>query len=258
MRNVGFIGAGNMGYALMSGMKGSCSLHVYDISKEATDRAVEKAGAIAEASVTELVKASDIVFLAVKPQYLQPVVDEMKGLTDGKIIASIVASRTIAYYQAAFGAETAIVRIMPNTPALVREGMHTICFSETVKAEDQDYMIDLLKATGRVMPIRENLMDAAMGVSGCGPAYIYILIEAMADAGVAEGLFRKDATMLAAQTVLGAAKMVLETGEHPGALKDAVCSPGGTTIRGVMALEEHGFRAAIEAAVEAAAHKKID
>jgi len=258
MRQVGFIGAGNMGYALMSGMKDDCCLHVYDIAPEATQRAVQTAGAIEEASITALTKACEVVFLAVKPQYLAPVVEEMKGLTEGKLIASIVASRTIAFYEAAFGADTAVARIMPNTPALVREGMHTICFSDSVKEEDRAYMIDLLKTTGKVMEIHENLMDAAMGVSGCGPAYIYILIEAMADAGVAEGLFRKDATLLAAQTVLGAAKMVLETGQHPGALKDAVCSPGGTTIRGVMALEEHGFRAAVEAAIEAAAHKKID
>ena len=258
MRRIGFIGAGNMGYALMSGMKDRCSLHVYDIAPAAMERAVKTVGAAAEGSIAELTDHSEIIFVAVKPQYLAPVIEEMKGHTEDKIIASIVASRTIGFYEDAFGADTAVVRIMPNTPALVKEGMAVICFSDHVGEEDRAYMMDLMKTTGKVMEVHENLIDAAMGVSGCGPAYIYILIEAMADAGVAEGLFRKDAVMLAAQTVLGAAKMVLETGQHPGELKDAVCSPGGTTIRGVMALEEHGFRAAIEAAIEAAAHKKID
>ena len=183
-------------------------------------------------------------------------------------MATIVAGKSLDWWQQNLG-PCKIARIMPNTPAMVKEGVNAICFSKEMTEDDKNLMTELLSYTGRVIPMREDLMGAAMGVSGCGPAYVYVFIEAMADAGayvyvfieamadagVAEGLPRKLAYEMAAQTVLGAAKMVLETGRHPADLKDAVCSPGGTTIRGVMALEDKGLRAAVEAAVEASLGK---
>lgn len=258
MMKVGFIGAGNMGYALMSGMKGACELLVYDISEKMMARAEDTLGAVCMDNVQQLVKESDLIFAAVKPQFLAPVVEEMKEtFSMEKVICSIVAGRSTGFWKEHFGSEAKVARIMPNTPAMVKEAMNTVCYSESVTAQEKQLVEELLKMTGKVMPIREEVMEAAMGVAGCGPAFVYMMIEAMADAGVAEGLFRDQAITLAAQTLLGAAKMVLETGKHPEQLKDEVCSPGGTTIRGVMALEKGGFRAAIEDAIEAAAHKKV-
>ena len=199
-------------------------------------------------------KSSDIIFVAIKPQFLEEIYKELTAAwANEKILASIVAGKSLAHWQEILGEKSQIARIMPNTPAMVQEGMNTVCFSATLK--DKDQIIKLLSYTGRVMQLRENVMDAAMGVAGCGPAFVYMFIEALADAGVAGGLFRQQAYELAAQTVLGAAKMVLMTEQHPAALKDAVCSPAGTTIRGVLALEKNGFRNAVEEAVLATQRK---
>ncbi len=251
---VGFIGAGNMGSALMASMKECASLFAYDIIPAACQNAQQKYGAEITASVLETVQKSEVVFIAIKPQFLHEITDELKaGWSEDKVLASIVAGKSLADWQAVLGENAQIARIMPNTPAMVQEGMNTVCFSASLK--NPEAIKELLSHTGRVMELRESVMDAAMGVAGCGPAFVYMFIEAMADAGVAGGLFRKQAYELAAQTVLGAAKMVLETGEHPAALKDAVCSPAGTTIRGVMALEKYGFRNSVEEAVLATQRK---
>lgn len=255
MINVGFIGAGNMGGALMAAMKDSCHLLVYDISPKAVSRAVRECGAQETSGIEELTDKSDVIVAAVKPQYLEPVLEPLQQhFGPDKILATIVAGKTIAFWQEKLGKNVRIARIMPNTPAQVKAGMSGVCFSEGMTEEDRQTVVGLLQTAGRVEVVREELMDAVMGLSGCGPAYVYVFIEAMADAGVAEGLSRKDAYTFAAQTVLGAAKMVLETGRHPADLKDAVCSPGGTTIRGVMKLEEEGFRNAVEKAVRASLH----
>ncbi len=251
---VGFIGAGNMGSALMASMKDHVALVAYDIAEAACQNAQQKYRAEITQSVLETVQKSDIVFVAIKPQFLEEILEDLKaGWTEEKVLASIVAGKSLADWQAVLGEKAQIARIMPNTPAMVREGMNTLCFSASLK--DPEKIKELLSYTGRVMELRETVMDAAMGVAGCGPAFVYMFIEALADAGVAGGLFRKQAYELAAQTVLGAAKMVLETGEHPAALKDAVCSPAGTTIRGVMALEKYGFRNSVEEAVLATQRK---
>lgn len=243
-----------MGSALMAGMLGHAQLIVYDIAEAACRKAKETYHAQIVGSIGELVSCSEVVFAAVKPQFLGEILDELKDAwNDEKILASIVAGKSIADWQKVLGEKAQIARIMPNTPAMVQEGMSTVCFSASLK--DRQLILELLSHTGRVMEIRESVMDAAMGVAGCGPAFVYMMIEALADAGVAGGLFRQQAYELAAQTVLGAAKMVLETGEHPAALKDAVCSPAGTTIRGVMALEKYGFRNSVEEAVMAAMRK---
>ncbi|MCI8633134.1 MAG: pyrroline-5-carboxylate reductase [Lachnospiraceae bacterium] len=253
---IGFIGAGNMGTALMRSMAGKkcmeqpIQLICYDIVPQACEKAYRKFGAEAKSSISALVKEADMIWVAVKPQFLEEILPELKeNWTKQKVLASIVAGKSTVFWEGVLGEQAQIARIMPNTPAFVGEAMNTVCFSQAMKSAAQ--VVALLQHTGRVMEIRENLMDAAMGVAGCGPAFVYMFIEALADAGVAEGLFRPQAYELAAQTVLGAAKMVLETGEHPGALKDAVCSPGGTTIQGVMALEKGAFRGTVQQAVAA-------
>lgn len=245
---VGFIGAGNMGSALMASMKDHVELYVYDVSQKACENAYHQYGAETVSGVCEVVRKSDVIFVAIKPQFLEEIYQELQAeWTEEKVLASIVAGKSVSHWQEILGENAQIVRIMPNTPALVQEGMNTVCFSASLKENEK--IMQLLSYTGRVMVLRESVMDAAMGVAGCGPAFVYMFIEALADAGVAGGLFRSQAYELAAQTVLGAAKMVLTTGEHPAALKDAVCSPGGTTIRGVLALEKNGFRNAVEEAV---------
>ena len=251
---VGFIGAGNMGSALMASMKEHVRLYAFDISETACEKVRQEYGACIVNSVFELVQKSDIIFVAIKPQFLDEIYEELQAAwSEEKVLASIVAGKSIAHWQGILGENVQVVRIMPNTPAMVQEGMNTLCFSAALK--NSEAIKKLLSYTGRVMQLRENVMDIAMGVAGCGPAFVYMFIEALADAGVAGGLFRNQAYELAAQTVLGAAKMVLTSGEHPAALKDAVCSPAGTTIRGVLALEKYGFRNAVEEAVLATQRK---
>lgn len=251
---VGFIGAGNMGSALMASMKDQADLYVYDIAAAACEKAECEFGAHIMHNIQELIQNSEIVFIAIKPQFLEEILDELKSSwSEEKVLASIVAGKSLAFWQDVLGTNAQIARIMPNTPAMVQEGMNTVCFSASLK--DVNAIKRLLGYTGRVMELRESVMDAAMGVAGCGPAFVYMFIEALADAGVAGGLFRNQAYELAAQTVLGAAKMVLETGLHPAELKDAVCSPAGTTIRGVLALEKYGFRSSVEEAVLATQRK---
>ena len=246
-----------MGSALMASMKNLAELYAYDIASDACCKAEKEFGAQITSDIPEVVQKSDILFVAVKSQFLGEILEDIqKNWEPNKILASIVAGKTIADWQAVLGQDAKIARIMPNTPAMVQEGMNTVCFSETLEAREG--LLQLLRATGKVMELRENVMDAAMGVAGCGPAFVYMFIEALADAGVAGGLFRNQAYELAAQTVLGAAKMVLETGIHPAQLKDAVCSPAGTTIRGVLALEKHGFRNSVEEAVLATQRKWIE
>ena len=241
---VGFIGAGNMGSALMASMKEHVRLYAFDISETACEKARQEYGACIVNSVFELVQTSDIIFVAIKPQFLDEIYEELQAAwSEEKVLASIVAGKSLAHWQRILGENVQVVRIMPNT----------LCFSAALK--DSEAIKKLLSYTGRVMQLRENVMDIAMGVAGCGPAFVYMFIEALADAGVAGGLFRNQAYELAAQTVLGAAKMVLTSGEHPAALKDAVCSPAGTTIRGVLALEKYGFRNAVEEAVLATQRK---
>lgn len=251
MMKVGFIGAGHMGSAMMNYMAKGAALYVYDIAPEAVDKAHKLYGANITESISELVSKSDTVVVAIKPQFLYTILDELKGIwQSNKVLLSIVAGVSIAEWEDILGDNTMIARVMPNTPAMVGEAMNTVCFSRAM--QNQESILELLAYTGKVRVIREEQMAAATAVAGCGPAYVYMMIESLADAGVAGGLFRAEAYELAAQTVLGAAKMVLETGQHPAELKDDVCSPGGVTIKGVMALEQQGFRAAVESAVQAA------
>jgi len=196
------------------------------------------------------------VVLAVKPQVLPAVLAEIApDIGEDTLVLSIAAGFATARIESALAGHKRIVRAMPNTPALVGAGATAISAAADVSEADIETTLTLLRGTGLVVRVDEKLMDGVTGLSGSGPAYGFVAIEALSDAGVREGLSREVATRLAAQTLLGAAKMVLETGEHPGRLKDMVTSPGGTTIAGVAALEKHGLRAALLAAVEAASRR---
>ena len=194
----------------------------------------------------EVVRNSDVVILSVKPQFYAEVIAEIKDdVREDQIIITIAPGKTLAWLKEQFGKNVKIVRTMPNTPALVGEGMTAACPNEYMTKEEITYVLTLLESFGRVEIIPERLMDTVVSVSGSSPAYVFMFIEAMADAAVSGGMPRAQAYQFAAQAVLGSAKMVLETGKHPGELKDMVCSPAGTTIEAVRVLEEKGFRSSV-------------
>ena len=196
---------------------------------------------------------SDVVFLCVKPQQMIDVLAGLRGhLTEKHLVISIAAGITLGALHGGLGHGPRLVRVMPNTPCLVGEGASGYCLAAGALNDDAALVDRLLNSVGRAQRVDEKLLDAVTGLSGSGPAFAFIMIEALADAGVRVGLPRAVAQSLAAQTLLGSAKMVLETGEHPASLKDQVASPGGTTIAGIAALEAHGLRGALIAAVEAA------
>ena len=199
---------------------------------------------------------ADILFLAVKPQMLYDVIDEIhKVVSPNTIIVSIAAGQSIEKMEKAFGKEVKLIRVMPNTPALVGESMSAITPNKNVTSDELTKILSIFESFGKAEVVAEKLMDAVTAVSGSSPAYIFMLIEAMADAAVKAGMPRYQAYTFAAQSVLGSAKMVLETGLHPGTLKDMVYSPAGTTIDAVQVLEEKGFRAAIMDAMDACVEK---
>ena len=257
---IAFIGTGNMGGALAraaSKKKGNQLLLVNRHPEKAERLRDEIGGTVVEHETA--VRDAEMIFLGVKPVMLSELcgmirrdLGEKAGEGKAKpfVLISMVAGVSIVDLQTQLGAQYPVIRIMPNTPVSVGEGMILYSCSEEVTEEQKVGFLSAMEAAGRFLPIEERLMDSGMAVSGCGPAYVDLFVEALADAGVAKGLPRKDALMLAAQTVLGSAKLILESGKHPGVLKDEVCSPGGTTIQGVRKLEEKGFRSAvIEAAL---------
>jgi pyrroline-5-carboxylate reductase len=198
----------------------------------------------------EVVADADVILLSVKPQILADVISEIKDVcTADKLIISIAAGKSLQFMEGAFGCAHKIVRCMPNTPALVGEGSTGICFSDSVTANEKEYALNLFSCVGKAQEVPEKLMDVVVGVSGSAPAYVFMFIEAMADAAVEMGMPRAQAYTFAAQAVMGSAKLLLETGKHPGELKDMVCSPAGTTIAAVRVLEEKGMRAAVMDAV---------
>ena len=194
--------------------------------------------------------------LAVKPFHFAEVVPEIsEEVTENKLVISIAAGQTIANIEKLFTKQISLVRVMPNTPALVGEGAAGICRNEKVTEEDLHKAVEIFECLGMAEVIPESMIDAVIGVSGSSPAYVFMFIEAMADAAVADGMPRASAYRFAAQAVLGSAKMVLETGKHPAELKDMVCSPAGTTIEAVRVLEEKGFRSAVFEAQKACVEK---
>ncbi len=203
-----------------------------------------------------VVHQADLLVLAVKPQAMQPLLDEIRpALTPGHLIVSIAAGTSMAQLELGLGAECRLIRVMPNTPCLVGASASGYTPGDHATAGDVALVDKLLNAVGKAFRVSESLLDAVTGLSGSGPAFVYLIIEALADGGVRVGLPREVALTLAAQTVLGSAKMVLETGLHPGLLKDMVTSPGGTTIAGLHALERGGVRGALMNAVEAATQR---
>ena len=258
---LGFIGCGNMAKAIINGIVSSGILNADDViasCKTAASREKVKSSfgiQIAETN-KEVVENSDIIVLSVKPQFYEEVITEIRRIVqEDQVIITLAPGKTLAWLEKMFKKPTKIVRTMPNTPAMVSEGMTAACPNEYVTDEELAYVCEILKSFGDVEVVPEKLIDAVVAVSGSSPAYVYMMIEAMADAAVAEGMPRHQAYKFAAQAVLGSAKMVLETGKHPGELKDMVCSPGGTTIEAVKVLEETGFRGALMQAMDICAEK---
>lgn len=254
-RKIGFIGAGKMGSALMQGIiKAGIvkpeNLGASDVYEPFLDDLKAKLGINISTDNSVIVRASDILILAVKPQTLGSVLENLKAyITSDKLIISIAAGVPLATYESALPESTRVVRVMPNIAATVSEAASGIAPGRYATPEDMKTALEIFSAVGTAVQVPESLMDAVTGLSGSGPAFIFPVIEAMADGAVLEGMDRKSALTLSAQTVLGAAKMMLETGLHPGELKDMVTSPAGTTIQGVHALEEAGIRAAFMNAV---------
>ena len=254
----GFIGAGNMATALArgfisAGRVAADAVLACDPSMEAAAAFEQATGARTVATNADVAEACDVVFLAVKPQYFAAAAESLAGaLTARHLVVSVIAGVTLGPLADRLGAAPRLVRVMPNTPCLIGQGASGYTLGPGTTADDGRLVAALLAAVGVAVEVEEPLLDAVTGLSGSGPAFVYQIIEALSDGGVRMGLPRAIATMLAAKTVAGAAAMVLETGEHPAVLKDQVASPGGTTIRGLQAMEEHAVRAGLYAAVEAA------
>jgi pyrroline-5-carboxylate reductase len=257
-KRVGFLGAGNMGEAiikglLQTGLVPADTIAATDVRADRLEQLARQYGIRGAAENTALVAQSDVVILAVKPQIMGMVMQEIAGAVDAtKLLISIAAGVSTATLRAQLGRPARLIRVMPNTPALVLEGVTAIARAEGLDPGDLDTAQELFAAVGRAVVLEESALDAVTGLSGSGPGYVAIVIEALADGGVKMGLDRATATLLAAQTVLGSARLILETGVHPGQLKDMVSSPGGTTIAGIAALEDGGFRRALIQAVERA------
>jgi pyrroline-5-carboxylate reductase len=258
---VGFLGAGKMATALAkgfirAGLVNAQSVFASDPIETSRTHFANETGAKAGSSNADVLKSATVVFLAVKPNHVQEVLAAAKPtFTERHLLISIAAGVPIARMEAALAADTRVVRVMPNTPALVGESASAFALGKAARPEDAALVQKLLSSIGVAYEVKETLLDAVTGLSGSGPAYAFVLIEALSDGGVAAGLPRDVATRLAAQTLLGSAKMVLETGLHTGTLKDMVTSPGGTTIEGLQELERGGVRAALMNAVRAAAEK---
>lgn len=254
-QNIGFIGAGKMGSALMQGIiKAGIvkpeNIGASDVYEPFLEELKAKLGIRISTDNAVIVRESDILILAVKPQTLGSVLANLKNdITSEKLLISIAAGMPLSTYEDALLEGTRVVRVMPNIAATVSEAASGISPGRNATPEDLKVVLAIFSAVGTAVQVPESLMDAVTGFSGSGPAFIFPVIEAMADGAVFEGMDRKSALTLAAQTVLGAAKMVLETGMHPGELKDMVTSPAGTTIQGIHALEEAGIRAAFMNAV---------
>ena len=260
---VGFIGTGNMGAALARAV---CKT-VPPQQVLLTNRTPAKAEALAEelgcaaGTNEEVARACRLIFLGVKPQVmgemLASLTPVLKEREDCFVLVTMAAGLTCARIREMAGGNYPVIRIMPNTPSAIGEGM-ILYTSDGVTEEEMHVFLDAMSGAGRLAPLEERLIDAGSCVAGCGPAFVDLFIEALADGGVACGLPRALALEFAAQMTVGSARLVLQSGQHPGALKDAVCSPGGTTIQGVRTLEEAGFRGAVMDAVIAAYEKNLD
>lgn len=263
-KTITFIGGGNMASAIIGGLLSSKIAdkeHIIATAKHETSvaRLQETFGIMATTDNKAAAAMADILFLAVKPGMFAEVIPQIRdAVKPDTVFVSIAAGQTMARIEALFERPIKLIRSMPNTPALVGASMSAICANASVSETELEEVKAIFDSFGKSEIISESLMDAVVGVSGSSPAYVYLFIEAMADAAVADGMPRAQAYKFAAQSVLGSAKMVLETGKHPGELKDAVCSPSGTTIEAVAALERNGFRSAVIEAQRACSQKSRD
>jgi pyrroline-5-carboxylate reductase len=259
--SIGFLGAGKMATALARGFLNAGlvvpeRLTASDLVPAARESFAQETRARVAESNIEVAQAARVLVIAVKPDQVAGLLTEIRGaVTKDHVLVSIAAGVPLAKLEAALPEGARVIRVMPNTPALVGASASAYALGKAATVEDGRLAHALLSAVGLAFQVKEPLLDAVTGLSGSGPAYVYLMIEALSDGGVAAGLPREAATRLAAQTVLGAARMVLETGQHPGALKDMVTSPGGTTIEGLHELEKANVRGALINAVRAAAEK---
>jgi pyrroline-5-carboxylate reductase len=260
----GLIGSGKMGSALVrgitrAGLASTTDIVASDVVADARDKLSQELGIRVTSSNADVVTSSNVILLAVYPQVLREILPEIAPLVgEQHLIVSIAAGVTTRQILDGLGAPRRVIRVMPNTPALVGAGAAAFCVAGTATDRDAQFINTLLGVVGRAWQVDERHLDAVTGLSGSGPAYVFAIIEALSDGGVRMGLPRTIATALAAQTVYGSAKMLLDTGLHPGQLKDQVTSPGGTTIAGIHALERAGLRAALMNAVEAATQRSLE
>ncbi len=245
---LGFIGTGNMGSAMIkslvrSGTIDGNNIIISDADPKKAELLANETGVKSAKSNKEVLENSDIVILAVKPNMLKNVLEPLKNdFNKEKILVSVAVGIPISFYKKIIGQDIKVVRTMPNTPAMVGEGMTLVSFDQIIKENEKETILKIFESLGKVETLEEKLMSEVTAVTGSSPAYVFIFIEAMADAAVQSGIPRNLAYKLSAQAVLGSAKMVLDTGKHPGELKDNVCSPAGTTIDAVVSLEKNGFR----------------
>ncbi len=260
-KKIGFIGAGRMATALargflQQGILTPGQLLACDVSAEARENFRLNTQTECETQTEPVIRQADLLFIAVKPQVLDEVAPQIaREANDGQVVVSILAGVTLARLHTLLGQNRKIVRVMPNTPCLVGAGATAMTCGENITPEEQEFVRKLLATVGVCVDVPERLMDAVTGLSGSGPAYVFQILEAMSDGGVLMGLPRETATTLAAQTLLGSAQMYLQTQAHPGVLKDAVTSPGGTTIAGIAALEKGGLRSSLIEAITAATQR---
>ena len=258
MFKIGIIGVGNMGEAIVRGLlkKGifkSDEIIVSDVSQERLDYIVNKYDVAGTDNNKRVANLSEIVILAIKPKDLKETINQMKDYLDNsKTLISVLAGVSIQRLKALIDSEINIVRVMPNTPALIGEGVIAVSFGEILDKNQREYILKILSSLGEVYQVDENLMDCITALSGSGPAYVFNFIDAMAQGGVKQGLPYNLALKLATQTVLGSAKLLKETGEHPAVLRDKVSSPAGTTIYGLHKLEKNGLKNAVIEAIEEA------
>lgn len=257
MKKIGFIGMGNMATSIVGGCVNSkwidaSNIYAYDIDEVKLQTIHEQYHinvAINEQEI-DVVKQVDIIVLAIKPNVVESVIKKIRDSLDNKVVVSIVAGYDFNKYQELLLATTRHISVMPNTPALVKQGMTLLEKENTLTKEEMEFVSSMFASFGKVEVLPSYQMKAGGAISGCGPAFVYMMIEALADGGVKQGLPRDVAYRLASQTIIGSGTMQQETNIHPAILKDNVCSPGGITIKGVQALEDHNFRAAIIAAIE--------
>ena len=258
---IGFIGTGNMGSSIIKGILSSKfekneNINIFDLDKDKVNNLVKEYGVSAVNSEKELAKNCDIIVLSVKPHIIPVVLKNLSGnVKKDTIILTIAAGISISVIENALGEDKKVVRTMPNTPAQVLSGMTAVTFNKNIETSEKEIIFNFLNSFGKSVEIEEKLMHAYTGISGSLPAYVYMFMEALADGGVLCGMPRDKAYKIVAQAVAGSAKMLLETGKHPGQLKDEVCSPAGTTIEAVRVLENGNFRGNVIEAVVACTEK---